>query len=358
MGYQGLISKIVLSYFDGNRKKGLPWIYVMADQTMQAALLHGFGEPEVLKLGTVPRPSPKKDDLLVRVKATALNRADILQRRGVYPPPPGESDILGLELAGEVVGWGSNVTGFSQGMEVFGLVGGGGYAEYALLDHKMAMPIPTGWSFQQAAAVPEVFITANETVFVLGGLQPKESMLLHAGGSGVGTATIQMAASIGATVYFTAGSMQKIESAMALGASKGIHYKTQDFVEEVFKLTQQQGVHLVEDFLGASYLARNLKCLRTQGRLVLVALMGGAKAEINLSVVLRRRLKIMGSVLRSRTLEEKREATTRLCERWLPLLASGKIKPILDTEFSLKDAAAAHRHMEANANFGKIILTV
>ena len=206
--------------------------------------------------------------------------------------------------------------------------------------------------------LPEVFITANETVFVLGGLQSHESMLLHAGGSGVGTAVIQMAASLGATVYFTAGTQQKIHAALALGATAGIHYKSQDFVEEIANLTKKQGVHLVEDFLGASYLARNLQCLRTQGRLVLVALMGGAKTEINLSTVLRRRLSIMGSVLRSRTLAEKRQATQRLVKRWLPLLKDGSIKPIVDSTFALKDAAKAHAYMEGNTNFGKIILTI
>jgi putative PIG3 family NAD(P)H quinone oxidoreductase len=294
----------------------------------------------------------------VRVRATALNRADTLQRRGLYPPPPGDSELLGLELAGEVAGWGSAVTGFREGQRVFGLVGGGGYAEYALLDQRMAMPVPDAWSWEQAAAVPEVYFTANETVFVLGGLQRGETLLVHAGGSGVGTAAIQMAHHIGATVYFTAGSPDKIERAMALGAAAGINYKTQDFVEEVQRLTGGKGVDVVEDFLGAAYLAKNVAALKTTGRLVIVATMGGTKCEIDLNLLMRKRLAIFGSVLRARPLEEKRLVTRRFLERWMEPLAQGKLKPIVDSTFPLAQARQAHERMESNLNFGKIILTV
>jgi putative PIG3 family NAD(P)H quinone oxidoreductase len=325
---------------------------------MKAIVLNGSGGPEVLTLGEAPRPEPKPDDLLVRVRATALNRADTLQRRGLYPPPPGDSELLGLELAGEVAGWGSAVTGFREGQRVFGLVGGGGYAEYALLDQRMAMPVPDGWSWEQAAAVPEVYFTANETVFVLGGLQRGETLLVHAGGSGVGTAAIQMAHHIGATVYFTAGSPDKIERAMALGAAAGINYKTQDFVEEVQRLTGGKGVDVVEDFLGAAYLAKNMAALKTTGRLVIVATMGGTKCEIDLNLLMRKRLAIFGSVLRARPLEEKRLVTRRFLERWMEPLAQGKLKPIVDSTFPLAQARQAHERMESNLNFGKIILTV
>jgi putative PIG3 family NAD(P)H quinone oxidoreductase len=325
---------------------------------MKAIVLSGSGGPEVLTLGEAPRPEPKPDDLLVRVRATALNRADTLQRRGLYPPPPGDSELLGLELAGEVAGWGSAVTGFREGQRVFGLVGGGGYAEYALLDQRMAMPVPDGWSWEQAAAVPEVYFTANETVFVLGGLQRGETLLVHAGGSGVGTAAIQMAHHIGATVYFTAGSPDKIERAMALGAAAGINYKTQDFVEEVQRLTGGKGVDVVEDFLGAAYLAKNMAALKTTGRLVIVATMGGTKCEIDLNLLMRKRLAIFGSVLRARPLEEKRLVTRRFLERWMEPLAQGKLKPIVDSTFPLAQARQAHERMESNLNFGKIILTV
>ncbi len=325
---------------------------------MKAITLAGSGDPEVMTLGEAAKPTPGPDDLLVQVRVSALNRADTLQRRGLYPPPPGDSEILGLELAGEVVEWGANVSGFSEGQRVFGLVGGGGYAEYALLDSQMAMTIPDGWSFEEAAAVPEVFFTANETVFVLGGLQPGETLLVHAGGSGVGTAAIQMASQIGATVYFTAGSREKIDRALALGAHAGIDYKTQDFVEEINKLTQGGGVDVVEDFLGASYLAKNMEVLKITGRLVIVATMGGMKTEIDLNLLMRKRLAIFGSVMRSRPLQDKREITNRFRERWLPMLTEGKIKPIIDSTFPLNQAREAHERMESNLNFGKILLKV
>lgn len=325
---------------------------------MKAIVCKENGGPEVLTLSELPTPEPKADDLLVRVRASALNRADTLQRRGLYPPPPGDSEVLGLELAGEVAGWGANVSGFSEGDRVFGLVGGGGYGEYALLDAQMAMPIPEGWDFVEAAAVPEVFFTANETVFVLAGLQQGESLLVHAGGSGVGTAAIQMAHHIGAKVYFTAGSKEKIDAAMGLGADAGINYKTQDFAEEVMKLTGGRGVDVVEDFLGASYLAKNMEVLATAGRLVIVATMGGIKAEIDLNLVMRKRLRIFGSVMRSRPVEEKRDITRRFMERWLPVLSAGQIKPVIDSRFPLAEAKQAHERMEGNLNFGKIMLTV
>lgn len=325
---------------------------------MKAIVCKDKGGPEVLILSDLPTPEPKADDLLVRVRASALNRADTLQRRGLYPPPPGDSEVLGLELAGEVAGWGSGVSGFTEGDRVFGLVGGGGYGEYALLDAQMAMPIPEGWDYVEAAAVPEVFFTANETVFVLGGLQQGESLLVHAGGSGVGTAVIQMAHHIGAKVYFTAGTKEKIDAAMALGADAGINYKTQDFAEEVLKLTGGRGVDVVEDFLGASYLEKNMEVLATAGRLVIVATMGGMKAEINLNLVMRKRLRIFGSVMRSRPLRDKREITRRFMERWLPVLSAGQIKPVIDSRFPLAEAKQAHERMESNLNFGKIMLTV
>ncbi len=325
---------------------------------MKAVTQNGNGGPEVLAVSDVPMPEPGPGQLLVRVRASALNRADTLQRMGHYPPPKGDSEILGLELAGEVEVAGPGVDGFEQGRRVFGLVGGGGYAEYALIDSAMAMPMPEGWSFTEAAAVPEVFFTANETVFVLGGLQAGESVLIHAGGSGVGTAAIQMAHHIGAKVFFTAGSEEKIERATALGAEAGINYKTHDFAEEIKRLTDGEGVDVVEDFLGASYLERNLSVLRPGGRLVLVALMGGAKAEIDLARVLRGRLQIFGSVMRSRSLEDKRAITARFLERWLPPLVEGRIKPIIDSVFPLEEVVAAHQAMEANRNFGKIILEI
>jgi NADPH:quinone reductase len=241
---------------------------------------------------------------------------------------------------------------------VFGLVGGGGYAEKALLHYRMAMPIPTGWSFVQAAAVPEVFFTANETLFTLGQLARGETVLIHAGASGVGTAGIQMARHVGARVFVTAGSAEKIARTIELGAEAGINYKEEDFAARVQALTDKAGVDVVQDFIGAAYWQRNLQCLKVGGCLVLVGLMGGAKIEADLNTILRKRLHIIGSVMRSQSLAEKIAITQRFRDRWLPLLQSGAIRPVIDTSFPLAEAAAAHRYMEENRNVGKIMLTM
>jgi putative PIG3 family NAD(P)H quinone oxidoreductase len=310
---------------------------------MRAITFTTPGGPEVLQLTEVPDPTPRPEQLLVRVRASALNRADTLQRRGQYPPPLGESDILGLELAGEVEAVGTMAQGFRVGDRVFGLIGGGGYAEKAVIDYRMAMPIPAHWSFVEAAAVPEVFLTANETLFTLGQLAPGETVLIHAGASGVGTAGIQMAHHIGARVFATAGAPEKIERITALGAEVGINYKTEDFAARVRELTTRAGVELVQDFIGAAYWQRNLQCL---------------KVEADLGLILRQRLHIIGSVMRSQPLESKIAITQRFRERWLPLLAQGHIRPIIDTSFALAEAAAAHAYMEDNRNVGKIMLVV
>jgi putative PIG3 family NAD(P)H quinone oxidoreductase len=325
---------------------------------MKAIIRTGDGGPEVLTLGEVPAPTPGPTQLLINVKATALNRADTIQRRGGYPPPPGESEVLGLELSGVVEAIGSDVTGFKRGDAIFGLVGGGGYAEQALIDYRMAMPIPEGWSFEKAAAVPEVFFTANETLFVLGGLSAGETALIHAGGSGVGTAGTQMARETGARVFITAGSAEKIERSKALGSTAGINYKEQDFAEEIMRLTDGEGVDVVQDFIGAPYWNRNLSVLKPRGRLVVVGLMGGGAGEVELGPILRKRLQVFGSVMRPLPLDAKIGITQRFMERWLPLLVEEKINPIIDTVFPLAQAREAHEYMEANRNFGKIILKV
>ena len=325
---------------------------------MQAITITAPGGPDVLKLGSVPDPLPSPEQILVRVRATALNRADTLQRQGHYPPPPGESDILGLELAGEVEAVGSAVTTLAVGQRVFGLVGGGGYAEKAVIDARMAMPIPEGWSFTQAAAVPEVYFTAQETIFTLAGLKRDETILIHAGASGVGTAGIQMARETGASVLVTAGSAEKIQRCVDLGATAGCNYKEQDFAEWIQSATDGKGVEVIEDFIGAAYWDRNLKSLTLGGRLVLVGVMGGVTVETNLGLILRKRLQVFGSVLRTRTLVDKIDITRRFQANWLPLLSAGRIKPIIDCRFPLERANEAHQYMEDNKNFGKIILEV
>ena len=325
---------------------------------MKAITFATYGGPDVLRLEDVAEPAPTADELLVCVRASALNRADTMQRRGHYPPPPGESDILGLELAGEVEAVGANAGGFKPGDRVFGLVGGGAYAEKACIDHRLAMPIPDDWDFVKAAAVPEVFFTANETLFTLGRLDTGETVLIHAGASGVGTAGIQMARQAGARVLVTVGSKEKVARTVALGAEAGINYKTTDFAARVLELTDGAGVDLVQDFIGAAYWQNNLKCLKTAGRLVLVGLMGGAKVEADLGLIMRKRLQVIGSVMRSQPLANKIAITERFRSRWLPELESGRLQPLIDTSFPLAEAAAAHQYMEDNRNVGKIMLVM
>ena len=325
---------------------------------MKAIIRTGDGGPEVLQLADVPSPEPTEMQLLVDVKATALNRADLLQRRGAYPPPPGESEILGLEIAGTVSAIGSAVQGFSENDRVFGLVGGGGYAEQAVIDYRMAMVIPDDWRFEEAAAVPEVFFTANENIFTLGRLTAGETILIHAGGSGVGTAGIQIAKHAGARVFVTAGTPEKIDNCITLGTTIGINYKQSDFVAEIEKLTDGEGVDVVLDFIGAPYLSRNLQILKVKGRLLQVGLMGGATTDIDLGVIMRHRLQVIGSVMRPQSLGEKIAITQRFVERWLPELKNGTLRPVIDKVFPLAQAYEAHEYMEANRNFGKIILKV
>ena len=325
---------------------------------MRAITFATPGGPEVLRLTTVADPVPTPEQVLVRVRATALNRADTMQRTGNYPPPAGESDILGLELAGEVEAVGAAVKGIAPGDRVFGLVGSGGYAEKAVIDARMAIPMPAGWSFAQAAAVPEVFFTAQETLFTLGGLKEGETVLIHAAASGVGTAGMQMARETGARILVTAGSTEKMQRCIELGATAGCNYKERDFADWVKEVTKSQGVDLIEDFIGAAYWDQNLRCLKTGGRLVLVGLMGGAKVEANLGLLMTKRLQVFGSVLRSRPLADKIAIAQRFRVHWLPLLAAGRIKPIIDRVFPLAQASDAHRYMEENRNVGKIILEV
>ena len=325
---------------------------------MKAITCAHFGGTEVLQMTDSAIPKPSSNQLLVKVYASALNRADILQREGKYPPPPGESEIMGLEIAGEIVSCGQSVDDLKVGQRVFGLVAGGGYAQYCLLDQQMAMVMPDHWSYIEAAAVPEVFLTANETICEIGQLKSGETVLIHAGGSGVGTAAIQMAREIGAQIYTTAGSDDKIKKACNLGAHAGINYKQSDFVQEILRLTDGKGVDLIEDFIGADYFAKHLTLLKEQGRLIQVAVMSGRLTEIDLSVLMAKRLHLIGFIMRRQSIENKREITQRFKSRWLNLMINGKINPIIDTVFKLDHIQAAHRYMEESKQFGKIVLEI
>ncbi len=325
---------------------------------MKTIIVTKPGGPEVLQIVDIEKPKPQASQILIKVYAAAINRADILQRRGKYPPPVGDSPILGLECAGEVVEIGADVNNIKIGDRVFALVGGGAYAEYCIIDAAMAIPMDPNWSYDFATAIPEVFFTANETIFELGQLQTGESILIHAGGSGVGTAAIQMAKHIGAIVYITAGTTEKIEKCLQLGAKAGINHSTDDFEQSILELTAQQGVDVIEDFIGGDYFAKNCRALKIGGRLIQVATMSGQKAEIDLRLLMTKRLQIKGSIMRSRSLEEKCAITARFKQRWLPLLQSGQIKPIIDAVFPFDMVQDAHRYMEANKNFGKIVLQV
>jgi putative PIG3 family NAD(P)H quinone oxidoreductase len=325
---------------------------------MKAVLFDKPGGPEVLRIVEVPDLKPGPGQILIRVRATAVNRADLLQRRGRYPPPPGESEILGLELAGKVEALGPGVEGVAPRDRVFALVAGGGYAEKAVVDHRLALPIPSHWSFTEAAAVPEAFLTAQEVLFTAGALRAGEAVLIHAAGSGIGTAAVQMARQAGARVLATAGTERKIKTALELDAEAGCLYKERDFAAWVEDVTQKQGVDLIADPVGAAYWERNLRCLREGGRLVVYGLLGGGTVSADLWTLMSRRVSITGLVMRSRAPEEKAEIVRRFRMRWLPLLAAGVIRPVIDSVFPWDAVADAHRRMEANENVGKIVLEV
>lgn len=326
---------------------------------MRAVVITEPGSPEVLKIQEVPDPVPGPDDVLVDVKASALNRADTLQRQGGYPAPPGSpDDILGLEFSGVVLDTGAHVTDLAEGDRVFGLLGGGGYASRVVTHSRMAMRIPDELDFVQAAAVPEVFFTAYDALFNHCELAMGESVLIHAAGSGVGTAAVQLAHNTGSIVFGTAGSEDKLQRAAELGMDVGINYRDQDFAQVVRQHTGGAGVNALLDVIGADYWERNLASMALRGRMVLVGTMGGGGVEADLRPLMFKRLRITGTVLRSRPIEEKIAVTNQIKRHVLPLIVSGAIKPVVDTVFPLAEAAEAHRHMESNANFGKIILSV
>lgn len=316
------------------------------------------GGPEVLKAVQRPMPKPCDDELLIKVEAAGVNRPDVMQRQGRYPPPPGASDIPGLEIAGTVVGVGKRVSSARLGDRVCALISGGGYAEYASAHESLCLPIPVGFTYQQAAALPEAFFTVWSNVFDRGRLSSGETLLVHGGSSGIGTTAIQLAKDFGANVIVTAGSEAKCRFCLELGAQAAIQYREQDFVEEVAKITGGSGVDLVLDMIGGDYFQRNLKCLAEEGRLVQIAVQNGAQAVINLLPILFKRLTITGSTLRARDTRFKAEIARNLRQKVWPLLDSGRIKPIIHQSFPLTEAAEAHALMESSRHIGKIILTV
>jgi putative PIG3 family NAD(P)H quinone oxidoreductase len=311
-----------------------------------------------LQYTEVSTPKVGADGLLIKVHATALNRVDIIQKQAVFTPAEHASPILGIEVAGEVVEKGANVTGIRRGDRVFGFVNGGGYAQYCLMDYQFALPMPEDWDYEYAAAIPEAFITAAERLFTNGNLRFNQSVLIHAGGSGVGTAAIQLAKYSGAKVFITAGNDEKIKKCLELGADVGINYTRNDFVKIILDETNQQGVDLILDSIGPDYLIRNQQALKSDGRLVLMGVLSGIKGEIDILQLIYKRMTIIGNNLTRRSLESQREVIKRFRNNWLPLLLSKNIKPIIDSIYPIERVAQAHQRMENNLNFGKIILKV
>jgi tumor protein p53-inducible protein 3 len=325
---------------------------------MQAVLVPSPGGPEQLQIGTWQKPVPAARQFLVRVESTALNRADTLQRAGKYPPPPGASPVLGLEIAGRVAELGAEVSKFGIGDAVFGLLPGGGYAQYAVIHEDMAMPIPGGMSMEQAAAIPEVFLTAFQALQWLARLQKGEKVLIHAGASGVGTAAIQLAREMGAEVMATA-SAGKHTLCSRLGAKHVIDYKKESFAKVVAELTQGRGADVIIDFIAAGYFSQNIDSLATDGRLILLAMLSGGKInEFDLRQLLTKRLSITGSTLRSRSLEYQIALTRDFASFALPRFKDGSLKPVIDSIFDWTQVQQAHMLMESNKNAGKIVLKV
>lgn len=327
-------------------------------QTMTAIGFDAPGGPEVLKPQQRPLPQPGPGEVLVAVAFAGINRPDVLQRMGGYAPPPGASDIPGLEFAGTVVGLGEGVSRFRLGDQLCGLVAGGGYAQYVTVHESNALPIPAGLSLEEAGAIPETYFTVWSNVFQRGGLKSGESFMVHGGTSGIGTTAIQLAKAFGATVLATAGSDEKCRACRELGADHAINYRTEDFVAAAKAATGKRGVDLILDMVGGDYISRNYAAAADQGRIVQIAFLNGSKAEADFSRLMLKRLTHTGSTLRPRTISEKAAIARELEEKVWPLLAQGRCKPVIHARFPLVQAAEAHALMESNAHIGKIVLTV
>lgn len=323
--------------------------------TMKAIEISKAGAPEVLQLCDRPVPSPLAGEIVIKVAYAGVNRPDALQRAGMYNPPAGASDLPGLECSGEVVAIGAGVSDWRIGDEVCALLPGGGYAEYVATPAVHALPVPKGLSLKEAACLPETFFTVWSNVFMRGGLQAGERFLVHGGSSGIGTTAIQLARAFGARVFATAGSAEKCEACLSLGAERAINYRDEDFVEV---LKAEGGANLILDMVGGDYIARNVKTLSPDGRLVNIAFLTGPKAEINFALVMAKRLTLTGSTLRPQSVAAKAAIAEALLSRVWPLIEAGQVGPVMHSEFALADAAEAHTLMETNAHIGKIVLRV
>ncbi len=325
---------------------------------MRAVEIGAYGGPEVLKLSSRPLPEPVAGEVLIKVAAAGVNRPDLLQRQGHYPPPAGASDIPGLEVAGTIAKLGEKVSGWQAGDEVCALLAGGGYAEFCVVPALQCLPVPKGLSLAEAASLPETFFTVWSNVFERAAIQPGETLLVQGGTSGIGVAAIQMARAFGHRVFATAGSAEKCAACAALGAERAINYKTEDFVEVVKNSTGGKGVNVILDMVGGDYVSRELKALADDGRIVFIAYLGGSKATVDVGEILRRRLTITGSALRARPVGFKGQIANALRAKVWPLIESGKIKPVIHASFKLSEATKAHLLMESGAHIGKIVLIV
>ncbi|UOD51031.1 NAD(P)H-quinone oxidoreductase [Orrella daihaiensis] len=324
---------------------------------MRAIEIKQPGGPEQLVVSERPMPEPAKGEVLIKVAAAGINRPDVFQRQGNYAPPPGASDIPGLEVAGEIVSGVVEGSPFKVGDQVCALVAGGGYAEYCVAPVQQCLPIPKGLSLVEAAGLPETYFTVWSNVFDRGRLSAGESLLVHGGASGIGTTAIQLATAMGNAVYATVGSDERVQAVQALGA-KGINYKTQDFVEEIKKLTDKRGVDVILDMVAGDYIGRDIQCLAEDGRVVIIATLGGKASSFDANALMRKRQTITGSTLRPRPVSFKAQIAQSLQKHVWPLLESGKIKPIIYKTLDLSEAAKGHAMMEAGEQIGKIIMTV
>jgi NADPH2:quinone reductase len=326
---------------------------------MRAVLQKGFGGADVLYVGMAEKPAPGEGQVRIKVMATSVNRADIVQREGHYPPPKGESEILGLEAAGVVDQVGPGVADWKAGDRIMALVAGGGYAEYALAYANHLIPIPRSMSFDEAACVCETYITAYLNLFMIGGLENGQTALVHGGGGGVNTAAIQLCKALTPNVrVVVTASPGKIEGVQRLGADLVINYREQDFAEQVRAYTDKAGADVILDHIGGPYLASNMKALAVGGKLVIIGVMGGAKAELNIALMMVKRQQIIGSVLRSRSVQDKARITSAFSEAVLPLLSDRTLVPLIHRVYDLDEVADAHRAMEQSAHFGKIVLSL